>query len=87
MKVDCGNPVVPGRLEITFELAYLTPAFKIVVGISAFFERDNFSEIAKKQGKSPPDSYYTDSHIVPVQNKNITIQPGFDLGGKHNFSS
>jgi len=71
-------------LEITPELAYLTPALEIIIGISAFLERDDLGKLAKEQRKRPPGSYNTDGHIMLVKHKNIAVQTGFELAGNHN---
>ena len=47
MEIYGGYPVVSIRLEITFELANLAPALEVIVGISSFFERDDFGKVAK----------------------------------------
>ena len=74
-----GNPVLAIRLEITFELAYLAPVLEIVVCISTLLKRDYFSKLAKEQRKCPPGTDYANSHIVLVQDKDITVQAGFKL--------
>ena len=73
------NPVLAIRLEITFELAYLAPALEIVVCINTLLKRDYLSKLAKEQRKCPPGTDYANSHIVLVQDKNITVQAGFKL--------
>jgi len=73
------NPVLAIRLEITFELAYLAPALEIVVCINTLLKRDYLSKLAKEQRERPSGADYADSHIVLVQDKNITVQAGFKL--------
>jgi hypothetical protein len=73
------NPVLAIRLEITFELAYLAPVLEIVVCISTLLKRDYLSKLAKEQRKCPPGTDYANSHIVLVQDKDITVQAGFKL--------
>jgi len=73
------NPVLAIRLEITFELTYLAPALEIVVCISALLKRDYLSKLAKEQRECPPGTDYANSHIVLVQDKDITVQAGFKL--------
>ena len=73
------NPVLAIRLEITFELAYLAPVLEIVVCINTLLKRDYLSKLAKEQRECPPGTDYADSHIVLVQDKNITVQAGFKL--------
>ncbi|GAI87138.1 unnamed protein product, partial [marine sediment metagenome] len=71
------------RLEITPELAHLTPALEVIVGISALLKRDDLGKVAKQQRKCPFGTHYADSHIMLVQDKHITVQPGFELVSNH----
>ncbi len=71
------------RLEIAPELAYLTPALEVIVGIFALLEGDDLGKVAKEQRKSPSGSHYTDSHIMLVEDKHITVQAGFELVSHH----
>jgi hypothetical protein len=73
------NPVLAIRLEITFELAYLAPVLEIVVCINTLLKRDYLSKLAKEQRECPPGTDYANSHIVLVQDKDITVQAGFKL--------
>ena len=73
------NPVLAIRLEIAFELAYLAPALEIVVCISTLLKRDYLGKLAKEQRKCPSGADNADSHIVLVQDKNITVQAGFNF--------
>jgi len=73
------------RLEIPLELAYLAPALKIIVGISALLERDNLGKVTKEQRKGPLGSYNADGHIMLVKHKNIAVQTGIELAGNHNI--
>jgi hypothetical protein len=73
------NPVLAIRLEITFELAYLAPVLEIVVCINTLLKRDDLSKLAKEQRKCPSGADYANSHIVLVQDKDITVQAGFKL--------
>jgi hypothetical protein len=71
------------RLESTPELAYLAPAMEIIVGISALLERDDLGKLAAQQRKRPPGSYYTDSHIMLVQHKDVTVQTRLIFSSNH----
>lgn len=73
------NPVAAIRLEIALEFADLAPALEIVVGVCALLVRDDLCKLAKEQRKCPSGADYADSHIVLVQDKNITVQAGFKL--------
>jgi len=84
MEIDGGYPVVPVRLEIASELAYLAPALEIVVGILALFERDHLGKVSEQQRECPLDPYYPDRHVMLVQNKNITVQTGMIFSSNHN---
>jgi hypothetical protein len=83
IKIDRGDPIVSIRLEITPELAYLTPALEVIVGISVLLKRDDLGKVAKQQRKCPSGSHYADSHIMLVEDKHITVQPGFELVSNH----
>ena len=74
MEIYCGNPVVPIRLEITPELAYLAPAMEIVVGISTLLKGDDLGKVAEQQGKGPFGADYANRHIMLVEHKHVTIQ-------------
>jgi hypothetical protein len=76
MKIDRRYPVVPVRLELSTKLAYLAPAFKIVVRVVALFKRDNFGKLATKQGKCTPRPDYTNRHIMLVEDKHIAVKSG-----------
>ena len=73
------NPVLAIRLEIAFEFTDLAPGLEIVVCISTLLKRDYFSKLAKEQRKCPSGADNADSHIVLVQDKDITVQAGFKL--------
>ena len=73
------NPVLAIRLEITFELAYLAPALEIVVCINTLLKRDDLGKLAKEQRKCPSGADNADSHIMLIQDKDITVQAGFKL--------
>jgi len=49
IEVDGGNPVVAIRLELPAELAHLAPALEIIIGVSAFLERDHLGKLAKQK--------------------------------------
>jgi len=74
-----GNPVAAIRLEIALEFADLAPGAEIVVGVYALLVRDDLGKLAKEQRKCPFGADNADSHIVLVQDKNITIQAGFSF--------
>ena len=42
------NPILKIRLEVTPELAHLTPALEIIVGISALLKRNDLRQVAKQ---------------------------------------
>jgi hypothetical protein len=65
------------------ELAYLTPALEVIVGIFALLKRDDLCKVAKEQRESPSGSDYSDGHIMLVEDKHITVQPGFELANHH----
>ena len=48
MKIDRGDPIVPVRLEVTPELAYLAPAFEVVVVVFVLLQRDDLGKLAKQ---------------------------------------
>jgi len=72
------------RLKTTPEFAHLAPTVEIIVGIIALFQGDNLGKLTKQQRKCPFGTDYTDSHIMLVQHKDITVQAGFMLGSNHN---
>jgi len=71
------DPVVAIRLEIAFEFADLAPGVEIVVGICALLEGDDLGKLAAEQRESAPCADNADSHIMLVQDKDITIEAGF----------
>jgi hypothetical protein len=73
VEIYSGNPVVAVRLEITLKFADLAPALEIVVGVCTLLVRDDLGKLAKEQRKCPFGADNTDSHIMLVQDKNITI--------------
>lgn len=73
------NPVLAIQLEITLEFADIAPALEIVVCISTLLKRDYLGKLAKEQRKCPSGADYADSHIMLVQDKNITVQAGFNF--------
>jgi len=83
MEIHRRYPIVPIRLEITPELAYLAPALEIVVGISTLFERDDLGKVAEKQGKCSPGADYADRHIMLIKHKDITVQARLIFSSKH----
>ncbi len=84
MKIDGRYPIMPIRLETALELAYIAPALEIVVGIIALLDIDHLCEPAKQQRECPSGTDYTDGHIMPVQDKDITVQAGFRFSDNHN---
>lgn len=74
IKINRRDPVVGFRLKLPLELTDLAPAFKIIVGVSAFFAAYDFGKLACQQGKCPPCADNTKGHIVLVEDKNIAIK-------------
>lgn len=83
VKIHSRNPVVAIRLELPAELAYLAPALEIVVGISAFLERDDLGKLATQKGEGASGADDADGHIVLVKDKHIAVQSGLMLASKH----
>lgn len=83
IKIDCRNPIVSVRLEITPELAHLTPALEIIIRVSTLLERDDLSEVAKQQGKRPLGADNAYRHIILVKNKDATIKTGLIFSSNH----
>ena len=74
VEINGSDPIVAIGLEPASELADLTPILEIVVGISTFFERDNFGKLSTEQREGPLSSYNADCHIMLVENKHIAVQ-------------
>jgi hypothetical protein len=84
IEIDRRDPVVAVRLKAAFEFADLAPALKVIIGVGAFLAGDDLRQPAAKQRKSPPGSYNTNSHIVLVKNKHVTVKTGMAFCGQHN---
>jgi len=84
IKVHGGDPIVAIGLELSAELAYLTPALEIIVGISAFFKRNHLGKLTKQQRKRPFGPHDSDGHVMLVEHKHITVQSGLIMRGNHN---
>jgi len=83
IEINGRNPIVAVRLEIPPELAYLTPAMEIVVGISPPLKRNNLGKVAEQQGKRSPGADYAYRHIMLVEHKHVTIQTRLTFPSDH----
>lgn len=58
---------------MTPELADLTPALEIIVGVLALLKGNDLGEISEQQGECTPYSYDANRHIVLVQHENVAV--------------
>ena len=70
LEIDAANPIFVRLFAIDVQFAEFEPGFEGIVREPAFFEMDDFGQIAIEQAESPADIDDMHRHVQAVQDQN-----------------